>query len=941
MSRFTAFTAMIFGSLMTGTTLAKDASGPEFSKHVAPVLTRYCAGCHNADDAEGRLSLESFTDLQKGGEHGPAVLPGRSESSRLIRVLTGTAQPRMPPEGEPAPSAAEIALLKAWIDGGARGPDGREPPRGRLLTPRISPAKGVKKGITALAWHPKGRLLAVARFGEVRLIEPDRRKKNEQVFGGLPGKVNSLEFSRDGRLLVAATGIAGLTGQAVLFDASSGQRVREFDGHRDIIYSATLSPDGRLLATGSYDRRIILWNAETGEKIRTLEGHNDAVYDVAFCPDGSILASASGDETCKLWQVATGIRLDTLSQPLAEQYAVTFSPNGRYVVAGGADNRIRVWRVVSRKKPKINPLRFARFGHEGAVVGIEFSPDGRSMVSAAEDRSLKLWDTESFAQIHAFEQQPDIPQTLAFAPDGRSFLVGRIDGSLERYEATHAPAPTADVPAPSVTVPAPIPNAPPSSAADREPNDAAGSATRIQAPATIIGAIHATRDGQTTDVDLFRFRSDAGRTWMVEVNAARNKSPLDARIEVLSSGGNRIERVLLRAVRDSYFTFRGKDSTTLSDFRLHNWEEMDLNQYLYCNGEVVRLWLYPRGPDSGFKVYPGNGQRWGYFDTTPYSHPLHEPVYIVDPHPPGTNFIPNGLPVFPVYYENDDDSLRQWGTDSRLTFTAPASAEYLVRIGDARGFHGEDYSYELTVRPARPDFKVTLHGANPAVGAGSGREFHITLDRIDGFEGEVRVDISDVPPGFVVTTPIVIQSGQNIAYGSLNALPDAPQPTSENANASKVAATAEIDGVQVTHDVDNLGEIKLTEKPKLLVQLLPYEPGSTKDHSPGQSNELAIAPGETIMARVRVERNGFEDRVEFGGAGSGRNLPHGVYVDNLGLNGLLIVEGTSERTFFITAADWVPETTRWIHLKTRAEDGQTSRPVLFHVRRAKSVAELD
>ncbi len=47
--------------------------------------------------------------------------------------------------------------------------------------------------------------------------------------------------------------------------------------------------------------------------------------------------------------------------------------------------------------------------------------------------------------------------------------------------------------------------------------------------------------------------------------------------------------------------------------------------------------------------------------------------------------LPNGLPVFPVYYENDDDGLRRWGKDSRLSFVAPRSADYFVRIRDARG----------------------------------------------------------------------------------------------------------------------------------------------------------------------------------------------------------------------------------------------------------------
>ncbi len=73
---------------------------------------------------------------------------------------------------------------------------------------------------------------------------------------------------------------------------------------------------------------------------------------------------------------------------------------------------------------------------------------------------------------------------------------------------------------------------------------------------------------------------------------------------------------------------------------------MELNEYLYSGGEVVKLWLYPRGPDSGFKVYPGAGNRWTYFDTTPISHAMGEPAWIVRELAADESPAPNGLPVF-------------------------------------------------------------------------------------------------------------------------------------------------------------------------------------------------------------------------------------------------------------------------------------------------------
>ena len=105
--------------LVPGVSAADDI--PDYSKQVAPILKKYCAGCHNEQDQEGKLSLESFAALQRGGESGAALLPGDGKSSRLIRLVSGQAKPLMPPEDNKRPTAAEIALLKAWIDGGAKG----------------------------------------------------------------------------------------------------------------------------------------------------------------------------------------------------------------------------------------------------------------------------------------------------------------------------------------------------------------------------------------------------------------------------------------------------------------------------------------------------------------------------------------------------------------------------------------------------------------------------------------------------------------------------------------------------------------------------------------------------------------------------------------------------------------------------------------------------
>jgi mono/diheme cytochrome c family protein len=927
----------VLAILLSGVVSASAADGgsaPDYTARVAPIFKKYCAGCHNDEDREGKFSLENYASLQRGTAHGPAFLPGDGKGSRIIRVLTGAAKPTMPPEDEPRPAADEIALIAAWIDSGASGPHGQVPDRLTLVVPKIA-AHVTTQPVVAMDATRDGRWLAVARGDRVGLYSgrAARSVLPERTIGQFPGKVTALHFTPDGKRLVTASGVEGLGGVAAIWNVDEGTLAVRFEGHRDILYDAALSPDGQVLATCGYDKKIEIWDAASAKALRTLEGHTGAVYAIAFSPDGRFLVSASADDTCKVWRVADGQRMDTLPQPLKAEYTCTFSPDGQTIVAAGADNNIRVWQFVSRDKPEINPMTIARFAHDGAIVRVAFSPDGTKLVSLAEDRSIKVWRTSDYSELKVWANQPDVASALTFAPDSASFEVGRMDGSLATYSIPIAePVESRTVVAQQAPVAMPVMN-PPLEFSEHEPNNVPDQADRLTLPSRITGSIDAGVAGRS-DCDYFRFTARAGEPWVFEVDAARSQSKLDSYLEILDGRGQRVPRVILQAVRDSYFTFRGKNDSEAGDFRVFNWEEMRINDYLYASGEVVKFWLYPRGPDSGFVSYPGRGLRWGYFDTTPLAHALGEPCYIVEPHPPGTKLVANGLPVFPIYYENDDDAHRELGKDSRLFFTAPADGEYLVKLKDVRGFSGPDHRYTLAIRPQRPDFKIALSGANPRVNAGSAKEFKVSAERLDGFEGPIRVDIGEVPPGFRVTTPLLIEAGQLEALGVIEAEPMPTTPAPAAVKASMVTATARIAGRDVTHTVNNLGTIRLAPAPKLRVTIGPAEGGPQPLNASGQGPlEFAIESGQTISLTVKIERNGYKGQVPFGNEGSGRNLPFGVIVDNLGLNGLLVMENQSERIFFVTANSSTPEQVRPFHLTTGAEGGQSSGPVILHVKK--------
>ncbi len=202
---------------------------------------------------------------------------------------------------------------------------------------------------------------------------------------------------------------------------------KRFEAHSDVVNSAVLSPDARVLATAGHDKLIHLWSVESGDLIRTLKGHNGAVYDLAFHPNGSMLASASADETIKVWDVSTGDRLDTFGQGEGEQYAVRFSRDGQRVIAAGADKRIRCWQIPKQFSTEVSTMTHSVFAHEGAVLSLEISDDSQYIVTVGEDRSVKLWSHEDLRAIGVLGRIPDVATGVVWS-DAQTVTVSSMDG---------------------------------------------------------------------------------------------------------------------------------------------------------------------------------------------------------------------------------------------------------------------------------------------------------------------------------------------------------------------------------------------------------------------------------------------------------------------------------------------------------------------------------
>jgi WD40 repeat protein len=400
----------------------KAEEPPRYHRDIKPFFARYCIECHNADKLKGGLNLESYQSLGEGDENGPVLVPGKPDRSRIVLVVEGKSAPAMPPLKARQPKPHEKTLLRAWVASGAR-----EDAVANAGLPDIKPRVAMSEPVPALAYRPDGKALAAAAGAEVIFINAAGGESAGTLIAET-APVTALAFSSDGKALAVASGASGRPAELALYSVSLSPPhavtpLRRIRAHRDVIFSVAFSPDGKNIATCSYDRLVKLWDAASGKERHGLKDHSDAVYAVAFSPDGKLMASASADRAVKVWDVASGKRLYTLGDSTDWLYALAWSPDGHRLAAGGVDRTIRVWEV-SRSEGRLAQSTFA---HEGPITRLAYGKDGL-LYSLSEDRIAKAWDAAQLVERRVYPRQSDTPLALAVRPDGRQLAIGRYDG---------------------------------------------------------------------------------------------------------------------------------------------------------------------------------------------------------------------------------------------------------------------------------------------------------------------------------------------------------------------------------------------------------------------------------------------------------------------------------------------------------------------------------
>ena len=389
--------------------------GPvDFAKEVQPILRKNCLACHGNLKPKADLNLESPPTIRKGGESGPAVIPGKGADSLMIKISCGLDENSfMPPAknnvGAKPLSSEQLGILKLWIDQGALGDAnaGVEPLVWKALPPGLNP-------IVAVDVTADGQMAACTRANQIflyslplgllaaRLADPTLNKDGQ---GNSADRdfVQSLAFSSDGNLL-ASGGYRciklwrrqPLAGQAVFTDPGAKPAA---------IQVLAFHPGTNRLAQGFADGRIEMWDsAPASKKVWSLPAHTAAVSALAFSADGALLFSASSDKSIRIWKALDGAVAGEIpsSVPVA---ALAYHDATQQIISGGGDNLIRIWKMpfpalADKKSVPFKELK----GHNAPVTAIEFLTGSKQFVSSCADGTILQCNFPDGGQVRKFNQ---------------------------------------------------------------------------------------------------------------------------------------------------------------------------------------------------------------------------------------------------------------------------------------------------------------------------------------------------------------------------------------------------------------------------------------------------------------------------------------------------------------------------------------------------------
>lgn len=313
--------------------------------------------------------------------------------------------------------------------------------------PKLVQSIDTENSILALDWGSESYLLAAGSYRGIIDLWSAESGKNLLSISGHTRAVKALAWSPQ-RNCLASGGEDGAI-RVWDLDARK-ERFQLASGHGRPIEDLAWSPDGNYLASCGHDLLVRVWNVAEGEYLGAFTerikkpflhekgfefavgmknvSHEDIVLSLSWAPDGKKLASASWDKTVAVWDVPTGTQLVGIQNPEGWITTVAWSPHSDQVAFGGYDQAVHVYSGVTGKE--IKKLK----GHTNWVRSLAWSPEGKHLASSGYDRKILIWDLETDQIVRTLAGVGDLVTVVEWSPCGRYLAGGSHSGTIHIWD---------------------------------------------------------------------------------------------------------------------------------------------------------------------------------------------------------------------------------------------------------------------------------------------------------------------------------------------------------------------------------------------------------------------------------------------------------------------------------------------------------------------------
>ena len=425
---------------------AADEKTVSFFNDVVPIFKKSCNGCHHPGKLKGQLDLTTYDAAIKGGKNGALVKVGDPKGSVLMDEITGE-EPSMPKEGDPL-TKDELALIEKWI---AQGAKDDTPASAKSLKPSEPPTYLVPPVISALAWSPDGKVLAVSGYHEVLLHDVSGSNLLARLLGESQ-RVESLAWSADGKLLGVAGSAPARFGEVQIWNTASNTLAGAFKVSSDSVYGISFSPKADRVAVGCADKTVRILAVADGKELLKFDNHSDWVFGTLWTVDGKRLLTGSRDKAMKMIDASNGQFIDDINKLLDPILCIARHPKEDVVAYGGEMGISRTYKISDNQgrtaaNNDVNLRKeFERL--PGPVHAISYNVDGSLLAVGGAGPEVRVFNSADAKRVSTLKGHNGAIFALAFNSQTNLLAAGGFDGNIRVYETTKGELVRSFVPVP-------------------------------------------------------------------------------------------------------------------------------------------------------------------------------------------------------------------------------------------------------------------------------------------------------------------------------------------------------------------------------------------------------------------------------------------------------------------------------------------------------------